>query len=392
MKNLKYGSLLALLLIAFTASLRGEFLYVSYGGGLLSFSINPNTGALTKLPGTPTLFPTGAGPLALARWGQLLYMSVGGGVFQGTVYKHIVGYRIEREGDLKPLPGSPYHVPGGYLAVDPFNRFLYAAIRSYSPSTFSAIAVYRIERNGSLKPVPGSPFAVGTDPSQIAVDPFGRFIYVVNFSSRDTAVYQVQENGALTPVPGSPFRPNSQTDPISLAADPCGRYLYVTNENGDTVVSYGVAASGAITELPGSPTPIAGVWYENTAIDPFGRYVYVDHGTNGLDAFSVGPTGVLTRIQGIGFGSDIDNNPVGVCVSLDGRFVFEGNANGIVDPGPMTLRVFNIGPGGFLTLASGPYFPLGNNGVGEHNPAVEETEGYPSSMVVAPQDSEKDDD
>jgi 6-phosphogluconolactonase (cycloisomerase 2 family) len=91
---------------------------------------------------------------------------------------------------------------------------------------------------------------------------------VVDFSARNTAVYQVQENGALTPVPGSPF---TQSDPISLAADPFGRYLYVTNENADTVVSWGVGYNGSLSQLPGSPTPPAGVWYENTAIDPFGR-------------------------------------------------------------------------------------------------------------------------
>jgi hypothetical protein len=56
MKNLKFSALLAFVLIALAASLRAEFLYVSYGKGLLSFSINRDTGALTKLPGTPTLF------------------------------------------------------------------------------------------------------------------------------------------------------------------------------------------------------------------------------------------------------------------------------------------------------------------------------------------------
>jgi hypothetical protein len=107
MKNLKFTLLSTLILIALTASLRAEFLYVSYGKGLLSFSINRETGALTKLPGTPTLFPTGDGPLALARWGRLLYVSIGGSLFQGTIYSHIVGYHIEGNGQLQPLPGSP---------------------------------------------------------------------------------------------------------------------------------------------------------------------------------------------------------------------------------------------------------------------------------------------
>jgi hypothetical protein len=78
--------------------------------------------------------------------------------------------------------------------------------------------------------------------------------------------------------------------------------------------------------------------------------VYVDHGISGLDVFRVTVTGVLEPIQAIGFGSDIDNNPVGVCVSPNGEFVYEGNANGIVDPGPMTLRVES----GFLR----PGYPL----------------------------------
>src|SRR5260370_7854543 len=186
MKNLKVTLLLAIVLIALTASLRAEFLYVSYGKGLLSFSINRETGAVAKLSGTTELCATGDGPLALARWGRLLYVSIGGSVFQGTIYKQVVGYHIEGNGQLQPLPGSPYQVPGGYLAVDPFNRFLYAAISSYSPSTFSAIAVYRIDRNVSLNPVPGSPFAFGPDPSHIPVDPFLRFFSLFAFSPPTT--------------------------------------------------------------------------------------------------------------------------------------------------------------------------------------------------------------
>ena len=81
MKNLQFSFLLAIALIVLTGSLRAEFLYVSYGKGLLSFSINPNNGALTKLPGTPTLFAGGTGPLTLDRTAHLLYLSTGGTVF-----------------------------------------------------------------------------------------------------------------------------------------------------------------------------------------------------------------------------------------------------------------------------------------------------------------------
>jgi 6-phosphogluconolactonase (cycloisomerase 2 family) len=393
MKNLKFSFLLAIALIAFTASLRAEFLYVSYGKGLLSFSINPNTGALTKLPGTPTLFAEGTGSLALTHIGKLLYLSTGGNVVSSGYsygpYSSIHGYRIAGNGQLISLPGSPYKVDGGYLAVDPFNRFLYAANYGTYPNPGS-VAVYRIEPNGSLKAVPGSPFLAGVGAYQIAVDPFGRFIYVVNFSSKNLSVYQVLENGALTQVPGSPFSGSTPygngflgNDPISVVADPNGRFVYVANENLSNIASYRVGSNGALSQLPGSPTPFNGAWYENMATDPFGNYLYVDEGTSGFVVYHINlTTGLPEVIQGFSIGNMEDNNPVGVCVSRDREFVYEGSANGLVDPGPMTLRGFKVGPTSLLTLVPGsPYYPLGNN----LDPAeVEATEGWPSSMVVAP--------
>ena len=401
MKNLKFTLLPALVLIAFTASLRAEFLYVSYGKGLLSFSIDPNTGALTKLPGTPLLLPIG--PITLDHTGKLLYASTGGNVVSSGYsygpYSAIHGYRIAGNGQLIPLPGSPYKVAGGYLAVDPYNRFLYVADYGTYPNPGS-VAVYRIEPNGSLKAVPGSPFLAGVGAYQIAVDPFGRFIYVVNFNSENTSVYQVLESGTLVPVPGSPFAGVTPygselltNDPIALVADPNGRFVYIANENLANIASYSVAANGGLNQLPGSPTPIAGVWYENMAIDRFGRYLYVDHGTSGFNVFRINSvTGLPEPIQGIFVGDaasdgQLDNNPVGVTVDPTGKFVYEGNASGLVNAGPMAIRGFKVGSTGILTAVPGsPYYPLGNIGFGQgdDDPLVIATEGYPSSMVVAP--------
>jgi hypothetical protein len=47
MKNLKFSALLAFVLTSLGGSLRAEFLYVSYGPGLLSFGIDNQTGSIT---------------------------------------------------------------------------------------------------------------------------------------------------------------------------------------------------------------------------------------------------------------------------------------------------------------------------------------------------------
>jgi 6-phosphogluconolactonase (cycloisomerase 2 family) len=361
----------ALVLIASTASLRAEFLYVSYGNGLLSFSINRDTGALTALPGTPTLFADGTGPLALDRSGRLLYVSIG---------QNIHGYRIASNGQLVALPGSPYSVAGGFLAVDPFNRFLYSA-------SGSTIAAYRIEPNGSLSAVPGSPFPAGGDSASIAVDPFGRFVCITNYSSKNISVFSVLGNGVLRPVSGSPFATGK--DGVSVVAEFTGRFVYVASDLDIAITTYKVAGNGVLTQVS-PPAPPDEPWCEQLGYNPVGGYLYLLRDTSGFWSYHLNP---LTGLpEGIGSGdvgySQDQNNPVGVAVTPNGKFVYEGNSNSLVDRYPMTLRGFKVGPTGALTLVPGsPYYPLGT-GDGkftEHpDPVDAKTLGWPSSMLVAP--------
>jgi 6-phosphogluconolactonase len=102
------------------------------------------------------------------------------------------------------------------VAMDPLGRFVYVVNVSTGNFSASGISVYRIAaNNGALTPVAGSPFLTGESPLQpfsVAVDPLGQFIYVVdgfngsNFStSGNVWAYRIAENGVLTPIAGSPF-------------------------------------------------------------------------------------------------------------------------------------------------------------------------------------------
>jgi 6-phosphogluconolactonase (cycloisomerase 2 family) len=384
MKNLKFIALLAFVLVSLGGSLRAEFLYVSYGPGLMSFAINDQTGSITALPGSPLLIEGSVGPLALARSGRLLYASTGGDPLAFATWNSIFGYRIKPNGRLQALPGSPFKVAGGSLAVDPFNRFLYAAAGPFGQN--GTIAVYSIEANGGLKPVPGSPFPAGNNPTSVTTDPFGRFVYVANLASRDISAYRVLANGTLTPVSGSPFPIlGAAGQPITVVADPLGRFLYAANLDAANLSSYRIGPDGALTPLAGSPSPTGGPWYENMAIDPSGRFLYVLVGVADLDVFRLNNvTGLPEPIQFIGVGNFFDNNPVGVAVDPPGKFVYEANANGIPEPGSISIRGFHIDSGGTLTLVPGsPVFPLGME--------VGTEQGFPYWMVIAPdKGAEKD--
>src|SRR5215469_5036930 len=95
------------------------------------------------------------------------------------------------------------------------------------------ISGYRIKKNGSLKPVPRSPFQAGKEPFAIAVDLFGRFLYTTNNGDNNVSGFHINTNGSLTPLPGSPFQTGRV--PGNVAVDPLGRFVYVVNGADNTV-------------------------------------------------------------------------------------------------------------------------------------------------------------
>jgi 6-phosphogluconolactonase (cycloisomerase 2 family) len=216
------------------------------------------------------------------------------------------------------LHGSPFKIAGGNLAVDPFNRFLYAAAGPSGQS--GTIAVYRLEPNGELKAVPGSPFPTGNDPVSVTTDPFGRFVYVANLgsSSRNISAYRVLQNGTLTAVSGSPFPISGAAgQPITVVADPLGRFLYAANLDAANISSYRIGPNGTLTPIAGSPSPNRGAWYENMTIDPSGHFLYALVGVAGLDVFRINiVTGLPEVTQGIQWEILLIIIPLGVRLTL----------------------------------------------------------------------------
>lgn len=170
------------------------------------------------------------------------------------------------------------------------------------------VSAYSIGSNGALTPVPGSPFPAGQNLESVAVDPTGRFAYVVNGSNTVPGVgtvsaFSIGSNGALTPVPGSPFPGGSV--PVSVTLDPTGKFAYVANlvSNGPfgAISAFSISSNGALASVPGSPFP-AGSFPESMAIDPTGKFAYVTNlgsnipGSGAVLAYSIGSNGVLTPV------------------------------------------------------------------------------------------------
>jgi hypothetical protein len=130
---------------------------VNQGDGTISaFTINPGTGSLSLIAGSPFLIDGLSGDFSIATSpnGTLLFVT-------NDSTTQIRAYSISTAGTLSPIPGSPFETGNSWRGLQgTANRILVAGETSGNAS----VGVFSIGRNGSLSPVAGSPFP-GSGPS-----------------------------------------------------------------------------------------------------------------------------------------------------------------------------------------------------------------------------------
>src|SRR5215475_5974616 len=181
---------LLMITCAVGAMAQGTFVYTNNDRSLNSvsaFSVGAN-GALTPVPGSPFLTGgTGIGSgffaanrITTANVKNFLYAANGGS-------NNVSAFSINpATGVLTTVPGSPFHTGGSAgkggisLTTTPNDQFLIAANAGSVD-----ITVYSIAANGALTAVAGSPFPAGpgASPDGIKVTPDGKFLAVARITN-----------------------------------------------------------------------------------------------------------------------------------------------------------------------------------------------------------------
>jgi 6-phosphogluconolactonase len=310
-----------------TADLSGKFLYevsnipgtgVTLTNGLTAFAINQSTGALTLIPGSPFSSGIGIGSPSVDSTGKFLYAS--GATADPASTESIFGFSIDATtGALTPVSQAACVNPGngagsaGSVTADPVAALFFALDSTTSISSSGNVCAFSLNSEGALQSVTGSPYSLGTavlmSPVEITVDSFGQFVYVANKSGAGISAFSVTPGvGALTQVQGSPFAlgPTAGNDlSASLAVDPLGRFLYVLDD-AYSVWGYSINRStGVLSLLDGFPfnepvqsTPLV--------VDPSGKFLF--RGTQfanqppSVSGYAIDQTtGVLTPVPGSPF-------------------------------------------------------------------------------------------
>jgi len=188
---------------AVTIDPSGQFAY--FGGyastalnspGLYGFTINPTSGALTAVAGSPWMIGNPATTVTIDPTGQFVYVPSGSSIYAFTINP--------TTGALTAIAGSPFTIPAtvAAMAIEPTAAFAYV-------STASGLYTYSIDFGSGALTQLGTP-QVLTNASTLRIDPSGQFLYVAAAAGaagqQGTYAYTLDiSTGALTAVAGSPF-------------------------------------------------------------------------------------------------------------------------------------------------------------------------------------------
>lgn len=249
-----------------------RFAYVVHPGQITALVADHETGRLSPIAGTST-FATAPGAIDIAAdpRGHFIYVAHYSAI---TAQNAISGYRVNPvTGALTPLPGSPFQsgTAPRELAVDSDGRILYA-------TNAGNVSGWAIRRDGSLTPVTGAvarvpefaaslaakattiSLAGGYTPCGIRQPPLSSSLIAVSAKGSQLMLFGVDPDSSRTEWQAS--EPLASGRYCGSASDPYGRFVYVPNseDTADQLFGFRVGADGATLE----PLPLTASSQANT--------------------------------------------------------------------------------------------------------------------------------
>ena len=315
---------------------------------IVTFAMDPATGALTRRATTPVPGPTGPGmsmPLALSPDRRTLHAAIRHAPFPCSSFAVDPG-----TGALTRIGGADLPASMAYILVDPSGRHLLGA--SYPGAL---VASHAIAPNGA---VAGPALQVIDTPPRahaIITDAAGRFAYVpclggdvVLQLALDRATGRMTQAGRLATHPGC--------GPRHMRIAPDGRHAYIVGELDATVIAGTIDAGGGIAAfqtlrmLPEDVAIPAGgrIAAADLQVSPNGGFLYAtERMTDIIAAWSLDPdTGAMTPAGQVAS----EPGPRGIAIDPAGRFLLcAGQGSGAV-----ATYAIDQATGGLTRIATTP--------------------------------------
>lgn len=270
---------------------------------------------------------------------------------------NVAAFRVQPNGVLSGPPRlvfMPDRLRGAAAAVlSPDGRFLF--VGSWGSH---AIATFSVDGFGTLIAVGSIPHppATATNTTGLAISADGRYLFAASYNDGaegSVAAFSVRDDGRLSPL-GEPVLTEG-LGAVGLTLSPDDGRLYVAHMTSGSISILDIGEDGTLTL---SGTRIAGEGTFSLLFSPTGGHLYA---VNAFDAtisiYTVEPDGNLEVLaEPVASGAD---EPRGIVLSPDGRFVYVTHFNG--GSGAGSITTFTIRPDGVLQR-QGRAVPSGGRG------------------------------
>ena len=212
-------------------------------------------------------------------------------VYLGTYTDHgskgIYVYRFDSStGKMTSLGLAAEATEPSFLAVDSSGRFLYAVneTETYDGQPTGAVSAFAIQPDTGKLSLLNQVSSRGTDPAHITLDRTGKYALVANYTSGSVAVFALLKDGRLGEVTsfvqhkGSSVNPERQKGPHAhaIALSPDNRFAVVADLGLDQLLVYSFdAAKGTLGAKPQIVKASPGAGPRHLVFSPDGRFLYM---------------------------------------------------------------------------------------------------------------------
>ena len=228
-------------------------------------------------------------------------------VYVGTYTDHgskgIYAYRFDSStGKMTSLGLAAEATEPSFLAVDSSGRFLYAVneIETYNGQPTGAVSAFAIQPDTGKLSLLNQVSSRGTDPAHITLDRTGKYALVANYTSGSVAVFALLKDGRLGEVTsfvqhkGSSVNPERQKGPHAhaIALSPDNRFVVVADLGLDQLLVYSFdTAKGTLGTKPQIVKASPGAGPRHLVFSTDGRFVYMlTEMQSSVVAYSYDPT------------------------------------------------------------------------------------------------------
>ena len=257
-------------------------------------------------------------------------------------------------GELKLLGLAAEAKNPSFLAVDPKGKFLYSVIEDGG----GAVGAFAVERDGTLRHL-NNESSKGQGNCHVSVDPSGKCVLAASYGGGSVACLPIREDGSVAAASafvqhvGKGGNPSRQDGPHAHAMYVNGAFAYACDLGTDDVFVYRFdAAKGTLTpnDPPSGKVP-AGGGPRHLAFHPKGGFAYVNNEmTCSVTVFAHDAAkGTLTALQTLstlpdGYAYTRKDSTAEIFCHPNARFLYVSNR------GHDTIAVFAIAADGKLAL------------------------------------------